>query len=141
MPFRHVRAAYEKLREQERLKLLKYLQAYFKKEKKAINAELQVLTEGGRGAVNFKPSDEGPAFDLRNWKWIRVTGKNGFECTISLNLPSVARDTGMPVACYDRVGLATSKEKESVVWIDTKMTLPLNAKKLKAIARCVLDQI
>lgn len=141
MPFHHVRAAYERLREQERLQLQEYLQKYFAKDKKAKAAGLTVVTgsAAGKGAVNFKPSDEGPAFDLRNWKWIQVTGKEGFNCIVSLNLPSIAPDTGLPVACYDRIGLLLLAEPKE--WFDTKITLPLSARKRKMIAQYVVDQI
>lgn len=134
--FIHVKAAYEKLREQERVELKKSLMEYFQKDPKAKAAGLEVVDgpTAGKGSDHF-----GKNFDLRNWKWIEVKGTNGFRCIVSLNLPGTAPDTKMPVALYDRVGLVLSKEKED--WFDTEINLPLTPGKRKKIAKFVVDRL
>lgn len=131
MPFRHVKAAYERLREKERLDLQKHLEAH----KKLLAAKLEVKTgpTAGRGASGYQGD-----FDLRNWKWVEVIGADGFNCVISLNLPGIAPDTGTPVALYDRVGLVLSADPKD--WHDTKIDLPLNNRKRNKIAQLVLEQ-
>lgn len=131
MPFRHVKAAYERLREKERLEL----QKYFLADKKIKDAGLEVIKgpTAGRGVPGYQGD-----FDLRNWKWVQVKGANGFNCVISLNLPGIAPDTGTPIALYDRVGLVLSADPKD--WQDAKIDLPLNGRKRKKIAQLVLEQ-
>lgn len=134
MTFQDAKGEYERQREQERVSLAAYLAAH-----EGIKAAgLHVVTDSGagRGSTRYSCNGKIPVFDLSNWKWVEVTGENGFVCAISLNMPDIAPETGTPVALYDRIGfiiLPSPKE-----WIYTDIDLPLDQAKKEQIAQSVL---
>ncbi len=123
--FAHVKAAYEKLREQERVNLRKYLSAH----EGLRAAGLKVIAQGGKGSAHYRGN-----YDLRNWKWVEVKGPGGFDAVISLNMLDIDPKTKNVHSLYDRIGLMLSPEK----WVYTDIDLPLDDKAKERIAQLIL---
>lgn len=71
MPFEHIKAAYEILREQEREKLREYLS-----KDTEITAKFKFKTGvgEGRGRSDYTLGGQITPYDLSNWKWIELEG-------------------------------------------------------------------
>lgn len=136
MPFNHVRAAYELLREQERLKLKDYLS---KDTEIAAKFEFKTGPGEGRGRPDYTLGEQITPYDLSNWKWIELEGTGeaeGFNCVISFNMPTIDPSSKRPACLYDRMGLKINDKKDVYTGID----LPLTKKKMEQIAQLVLEQ-
>ena len=136
MPFRYIRMVYEALREEERIKLNKYL-----KEHPGIKDEKLRVVSGalaGKGSYQYKYAKDVEPFDLRNWKWVEVKSKDGFDCVISLNMLETDPRTQNTHSLYDRIGLICVSQPKELV--HTSMELPLSEEDMDQIAQLVLEQ-
>lgn len=135
MPLRYIRTVYEALREEERIKLNEYL-----RESKAIaDANLRVVAGGSAGKGSYRYACRGKVqpFDLRNWKWVEVKSKDGFDCVISLNMLDIDPRTKSVHSLYDRIGFVFSSDPKD--WHCTDYELPLNDDEREKIAQLVLE--
>lgn len=136
MMFQYIRTVYEALREEERIKLNEYL-----RESKVIaDAKLRVVAGGlaGKGSYRYKSNRKVRAVDLRNWKWVEVKSKDGFDCVISLNMLDFDPKTKNIHSLYDRIGFVLSPDPKD--WVHTSIDLPLSEEDMKEIARLVKEQ-
>lgn len=136
--FDETKETYEEIREVERQILAKYL-----KEHPKLEGKLKPAIRGrvGKGAENYSCNGKIPTFNLKNWKWVKVVGTGedkDFSCVISLNMPDIAPDTGIPVALYDRIGLIWRPSPKE--WVYTDIDLPLDTDKMEKIVDLVLAQ-
>lgn len=129
MTFQEVRDEYEKQRENQRIRLRGHLSVH--EGLKA--AGLEVQKRGGKGSPNYRGN-----YDLRNWKWVTVTSKDGFDCAISLNMLDIDPKTKDIHSLYDRVGLVLSPDPKD--WYCTDIDLPLDKDKMDEIAGYVIKQ-
>ncbi len=134
MLFHHVKAAYEILREQERLGLAAYLAQH--EGIKAAGLSVVTAKSAGKGHERYTAHGRIPAFDLRNWKWVEVKGVGGFDAVISLNMPDIDPKTKNMHSLYDRIGLIFSPEE----WVYTAIDLPLDDVEKEQIAQLVLER-
>lgn len=136
MPLRYIRTVYEALREEERIKLNKYLRN--SPEIKAANLRVVSGNLAGKGSYQYKYHKGVEPFDLRNWKWVEVKSKDGFDCIISLNMLDIDPGTQNIHSLYDRIGLILSHAPED--WVHTSIDLPLTKEAMDEIAQLVLEQ-
>lgn len=136
MPLRYIRTIYEALREEERIKLNEYLRA----NKKIRDAGLYVVSGGlaGKGSYRYKYHRKIQPFDLRNWKWVEVKSKDGFDCVISLNMLEIDPRTKNIHSLYDRIGLILSPDQKD--WVHTSIDLPLDDADREEIVKRIIEQ-
>lgn len=136
MPLRYIRTVYEALREEERIKLNEYLRA----NEEIRNAGLYVVSGGlaGKGSYRYKYHKDSLPFDLRNWKWVEVKSKDGFDCVISLNMLEIDHRTKNIHSLYDRIGLILSPDQKD--WVHTSIDLPLDDADREEIVNSIIEQ-
>ncbi len=136
MTFKEVRNEYERQREEQR----KALSDYLKVHEGLSAAGLHVVTAGtaGKGCEHYNSQGRIAEFDLRNWKWVQVKGKDGFDCVISLNMLEMDKNTKDIHSLYDRIGFVFSPDPAG--WVCTDIDLPLDDHKMEKIAQLVLEQ-
>ena len=132
MTFGEVKDKYIELRENERNKLVKYLQ-------KKDSFEIVSGSRSGKGIRNYTSQGRIDKHNLSNWKWVELNKKERkeYKCIISLNMPEQDSSSLNHHALYDRIGLfITGRTDEYGIderQIITNIELPLNEKKLKDI--------
>ncbi len=137
--FEKIREKYEKLREEERVKLRDKLE--FK------DSELKTIKRGGKGLPDYGQTRLMKKYDLQNWKWVEVVDDKHFQALISLNMPDVDPGSGNMHALYDRIGIRftwfikakvgiradSEKKLLETSWIDTGIELPLTDENIEEI--------
>lgn len=134
MTFKEARDEYERQREQERISLATYLAAH--EGIKSAGLHVATATSAGKGCADYTAHGTIHAFDLRNWKWVGITGAGGFDCAISLNMLDIDPRTHNIHSLYDRIGLVFSPDPAG--WVYTDIDLPLDNVAKEQIAQLVL---
>lgn len=140
--FEEARKHYEQQREQERKKLIEYLDSYAP----FSDSGLIVVARGrsGNGNRNYTSGGHITPFDLTNWKWVECKYPDGeFNALVSLNMPDNDLNSGNPHSLYDRLGIiatykAGSNYHKHSIWTD--IDLPLNETAMKKIAKIIITQ-
>lgn len=136
MTFPQIRDEYERQRELERVSLAGYLSAH--DGIRAAGLSVVTTANAGKGRADYTAQGRIPAFDLRNWKWVRITGADGFDCVVSLNMLDIDPTSKNIHSLYDRIGLIVSPAPSD--WFCTDIDLPLDDIDKEQIAQLVLTR-
>mgnify|MGYP006864474121 FL=1 len=141
MTFQSIKDEYERQREEERRKLIRYLQG----NSVLTSVGLSVGTAAsGRGKKTYTSNKRFAEYDLRNWKWVECRNDDGgFQVVVSLNMPETDINSGNAHCLYDRIGLQvsyTADENFYSISIYTGIDLPLCDENMVQITDAILQQ-
>lgn len=144
MEFKDIKDDYNKVRENERTSLSNYLIDILKHDER-----LAVVTRGssGKGRIKYTSGRRfgKDVYDLSNWKWVEVRGKD-CSCIISLNMLETDTNSGNVHALYDRIGffVYTNNKNDGILTderrIITDIELPLDDSK-KGKIKSILENM
>lgn len=144
--FIDVKNEYIKMREYERMELVKSLADFLKHDNRFVVKK----GSSGKGKCNYSSAKrfDNDRYDLSNWKWVEITmpERNNHSCVISLNMLERDPNSGNEHALYDRIGFFVSASDETYgVKVDerqiiTNIDLPLNDEK-KDIIKNILQEV
>lgn len=130
MNFNEIKRMYETCREEE---------------SKAIRLHLaqrgfgvSMNSRAGKGLETYTSSGRIKAYDLRNWKWIIASSKNGKELFISLQAFDQDNNSHNHHVLFDRLGIYVYDEKYNAEeafkkMVTTNIDLPMDASKFSEL--------
>ena len=141
MTFQSIKDEYERQREEERRKLIRYLQG----NSILTSVGLSVGTAAsGRGKKTYTSNKRIAEYDLRNWKWVECRNEDrSFQVVVSLNMPESDINSGNAHCLYDRIGLQVSYTANKFFYstsIYSGIDLPLRDEEMTQIADIILQQ-
>ena len=133
--FTKVKRTYEKLREEQRIIIVNFLNSK--------GFEVSKNPGAGKGSKHYKGGGTIEEFDLSNWKYVIAKRRNQ-EVLISLNSFDVDKCTRNRHVLYDRIGLYAYKkyvpEEACCDMAVTNIDLPMSEEKLKALVLAIEEQ-
>lgn len=122
--FKEISTKYEKLREEQRLSIVKHLDS--------IGFKVSKHPSSGKGRSDYSSGGMIAKYDLRNWKYIMAT-KNGRNVLISLQAFDQDPRSKNHHVLQDRIGIYTydkyNPEEAFTDMVITDVDLPMNEEK------------
>ena len=138
MTFQSAKEDYERQREQEQCKLMRYLQAH------TVMDRVGLKVSSGKGRIECTFNKSFAEYDLQNWGWVECKSSDGgFRTVISLNMSETDMTSDNTHCFFDRICLLILYKADGNSYftsIYTGIDLPLSENSMEEIAAIVLQQ-